>query len=407
MAIAEREVKNKRDANGKLTGRSGKVYDVNIKYKSGEKYKTYSQKGFSTRRDAQEHEAAMRIKLGNASYVPASATQRKLTVEKYMESWIEKHSKANLRRNTEISYRSLIKNHINPHLGNVPLCQVTAAMLDELYGDLKEEGLSSSTIRYVHRILRVALEHARKYHYIENNPAKDIITRFGKPGKTPAPYTVEQMRSLIDKTADIQWKLVFILSGLYGLRISEVLGLRWCHVDLEKRTFSVVEQLPCDLPADAVFVEKMALVKSCERVLPITSATLPYFVKQRACQEQQKLDLGEKYIENDLVIARPDGSPKRRGSTSKNFGRMLKRFGMPHIRFHDLRHSAATNMHQLTGDFFTVGQILGHSLKGIGNQLNIAANLGTVTAQYIDVRVESKERILNAYHNAVFGEQPQ
>ena len=71
---------------------------------------------------------------------------------------------------------------------------------------------------------------------------------------------------------------------------------------------------------------------------------------------------------------------------------------MPHIRFHDLRHTAATNMHQLTGDFYTVGEILGHTLKGIGISLGISTNLEAVTAQYVDVRLERKQSVLQTYH---------
>ena len=74
---------------------------------------------------------------------------------------------------------------------------------------------------------------------------------------------------------------------------------------------------------------------------------------------------------------------------------------MTHMRFHDLRHSAATNMHQLTGDFYTVGMILGHSLKGIGIQLGISNNLESVTAQYVDVRLDRKQVVLDTYHRAV------
>ena len=71
------------------------------------------------------------------------------------------------------------------------------------------------------------------------------------------------------------------------------------------------------------------------------------------------------------------------------------------MRFHDLRHTAATNMHQLTGDFYTVGQILGHSLKGVGIQLGMGSNLESVTAQYVDVRLDRKRIVLEVYHNEV------
>jgi len=58
-------------------------------------------------------------------------------------------------------------------------------------------------------------------------------------------------------------------------------------------------------------------------------------------------------------------------------------------------------MHQLTGDFYTVGQILGHSLKGVGMQLGISTSLDSVTAQYVDVRLDRKRTVLDAYHNAI------
>jgi len=74
---------------------------------------------------------------------------------------------------------------------------------------------------------------------------------------------------------------------------------------------------------------------------------------------------------------------------------------MAHIRFHDLRHTAATNMHQLTGDFYTVGKILGHSLKGVGIQLGISTNLEATTAQYVDVRLDRIRVVLQTYHNEI------
>ena len=74
---------------------------------------------------------------------------------------------------------------------------------------------------------------------------------------------------------------------------------------------------------------------------------------------------------------------------------------MPHIRFHDLRHTAATNMHQLTGDFYTVGEVLGHTLAGIGVSLGLSMNFEAVTARYVDVRLERKKEVLDAYHGAV------
>lgn len=69
------------------------------------------------------------------------------------------------------------------------------------------------------------MEAARKYGYIESNPARDILTKIGKDGKTPDPYTVEQMQKLMSKSVGTEWEMIITLSGMYGLRLSEVLGL--------------------------------------------------------------------------------------------------------------------------------------------------------------------------------------
>lgn len=406
MAVSEREVKNKRNSSGILTGRPGIVYDVNIKYKSNGISKSYVKKGFPTKKDALQHEADMRLKLTSPSYIPPTSTQRKMTVEEYLAEWIERHGNANLRPSTKASYESHIRNHILPCIGSVPLAQVTPAMLDDMFQTLYAKGLSNSSVKYAHRIAGVAFEHARKYHYIESNPARDTITKFGKQGKTPDPYTTDQMKALIAHTSGTKWELPVILGGLYGLRLGEILGLRWHNVNLTEKTFAVVEQIPFGLPAGTTTVEEMAPVKAGERILPITDLTLPYFERQLALQKEQRALLesaGLVYYDNDLLIARPNGAPERRDRISAEFGQLLRRLNMPHIRWHDTRHAAATNMHQLTGDFFTVGMILGHSLKGVGIQLGISNNLGSVTAQYVDVRLDRKRVVLDTYHQSVLG----
>lgn len=246
MSILERTVKNKRNSDGEQTGKPGVVYDVNIKYKSGGTYKTYAKKGFATKRAAKQHEAVMRQKLMNPSYVPPTAPQRKITVQEYLDEWLERHGSTNLRPSTKASYGSHIRNHINPYIGDLPLSQVTPAILDDLFQKLYEKGLSGSSVKYAHRILGVAFEHARKYHYIETNPVRDTITKFGKQGKTPDPYTIEQMRALLANVNGTQWELAIILAGLYGLRLSECIGLRWSNVDFSKKLLLSLSSCPMD-----------------------------------------------------------------------------------------------------------------------------------------------------------------
>lgn len=405
MSVTARQVKNKRTAEGGSTSRAGTVYDVHIRYKTSEGYKSYGKRGFLTKKEALDHEAEMRIKLSHPGFEPIKAADSKKTVQEYLEEWIEVHGNANLRPSTLAGYKCHIKNHIVPFIGQVPLKKVTPAMIDNMIKQLYDKGLSTSTCRYAQRVLSVAFEAARKYRYIDTNPARDILTKFGKDGKTPDPYTIEQMQHLMGLAAGNEWEMIFVLSGLYGLRRNEVLGLRWDHVDLKNKRFSVVEQLPFKLPPKTTIVSEMAPTKSQDRVLPITDVTMPYFKKQLQLQQKQKelAELsGQPYYNNHLVIAKPDGSPERPDGISNNFAQFLRHNNMPHIRFHDLRHSAATNMHELTGDFYTVGEILGHTLKGIGLSLGISTNMADVTARYVDVRLDRKQTVLEAYHNAMF-----
>lgn len=226
MSVTTRQVKNKRTADGGSTARAGTVYDVFIRYKTADGYKTYGKRGFLTKKEALDHEAEMRVKLTNPSYEPIKAVEAKQTVQEYLEEWVEIHGKANLRPSTFAGYKCHIKNHIVPYIGNVPLKKLTPAMIDNMLKQLSDKGLSTSTCRYAQRILSVAFEAARKYRYIETNPARDILTKFGKDAKTPDPYTVEQMQHLMALGSGNEWEMIFVLSGLYGLRRNEVLGLR-------------------------------------------------------------------------------------------------------------------------------------------------------------------------------------
>jgi len=411
MAIQPREIKNKRDSNGILTGKPGIVYDVNIKYNTPTGKKTYSKRGFAKKTDAAQHEAEMKVKLSNPTYSPIQAAQGKMRVDDYLAGWLESYGKVNLRPSTYESYKGIIKNHINPSIGHIHIREVTPAMLDGIFTKMFKNGLSQCSARNTQRVLSVAFEGARKYKYIEHNPARDILTKFGKQGKTPAPYTVQKMQQLLGYVSGTEWELPVMLGGMYGLRLSEALGLRWRNVHLEDGYFSVDEQLPFRLPPKTTIIEQMAPVKSTseggagERNLPITEATLPYFLRQKELQERQRelaKNGGIEYYENDIVIAKANGAPHRRDSVSSNFGQMLRRSDFDYIRFHDLRHTAATNMHELTGDFFTVGMILGHSLKGAGIHLGISSKLDSITAQYVDVRIERKKEVLDTYHNALY-----
>jgi integrase len=232
-------------------------------------------------------------------------------------------------------------------------------------------------------------------------------TRFRDLAKTPEPYDIQEMQQLLCFAMNTEWDMVILLAGLYGLRRSEITGLRWRNIDLKLGVMKVIEQQPYGLLKNTTTISEMASPKTSDRLLPITSITKSWFEKQQELQEHHKALLaasGFTYYKNDLVIAVPNGAPVISEHISSVFAQQLRKWGCRHIRFHDLRHSAATNMHDLTGDFFTVGEILGHTIEGIGLSLGLSNRINSVTEQYVRVRLSRKQTVLDAYHSALLGE---
>jgi len=221
MAIQSRKVKNKRDASGVPTGKSGTVYDVNIKYNAPEGKKSYAKRGFLTKQAAVKHESEMRTKLSKSQYSPVQSSKGKILVMDYMANWLETYGNANLRPSTYDSYNGIIKNHINPNIGHVQMRNVTPEMLDDIFKKMYENGLSQNSARNTQRVLSVSFEGARKYRMIEHNPAREVLTKFGKQGKTPDPYTVAQMQQLMGYVSGTEWEVLVMLAGMYAMRLSE------------------------------------------------------------------------------------------------------------------------------------------------------------------------------------------
>lgn len=410
MAIRERKVKNKRNSQGILTGRSGIVYDVNVKVYENGRQKSIAKRGFATRREAELYEAQIKLELqtGSAAMV-GYGPESKQKLKEYLPKWYESYHH-NLAKSTRYSYWSGINIHLIPMLGEVSLNKLTPQMIDDMIAQLREKGLAENSVRYCHRILSSALSSAVKYGYIPNNPAKNIMTRFSKnAGRKYDKYTVEQVQQLLAFVHGNALETVVLLAVLFGLRLSEALGLRWRDVDLTHRQITLRGQIPCDLPKDAKIVSHLEPLKDRDegetRSFPITEEALPIFLRLRQEQADQrrlcKLG-GVKYYDNDLVVCKPDGAPYLQKRISSKFSSFMRSTGMPKIRFHDLRGTAGTNMYNLTGDFYAVSQILGHSVDDFAQQMGVNLNINTVTTRYVQVQEQRKLNVLTAYHQAVF-----
>ena len=296
-----------------------------------------------TKGDAERalREALHSLEMG--AYVKPS----RITVSEYLKQWCESYAVIHTSPRTAESYQMEVERHLIPALGGIPLCQLQPQQLQNYYAYALTQGrvdgkggLSARTVLYHHRILSEALNHAVKMGMVARNVAKAV-----DPPR-PRHFKIRTLASEdIPKFVEAAWGslyyVLFFTALCTGMRLGELLGLRWCDVDLDSDSLSVVQALykrrgVCRMvePKSPHSRRRIALPSSLTRLLD----------QHAAKQEAQKILLGTLLSGDDLVFAYADGRPLDPGTVTHAFSRLLKEAGLPHIRFHDLRHTHATLM---------------------------------------------------------------
>jgi integrase len=229
--------------------------------------------------------------------------------------------------------------------------------------------VSARTVVTMLVVLSSALDDAMKEGLVARNVAR-LVKRPGVEHHEMASWTPEQAGTFREHVCDERLVACWLLT-LAGLRRSEVLGLRWSDVDFDAGTVSVAQ--------GRVVVEGQGTVtgdpksKRSRRALPIPPDVLAALRAFKVQQASERLALGERYPDATLVAVNEDGSPIRPETYSAEFGRLAKAAGVPAIRLHDVRHTAATMLldrrHHTVGDGQVVGTRPGHHAKGVRPRL--------------------------------------
>ena len=402
MAVYKREVKNKKEKSGKPTGKKGFVYDVAFRYKdeSG-KWQPYGKRGFFDEVEALTHQKEMREYFEKSSPSDRSKLGY-FTVSEYLDYWFENYAKNAVVVNTQRGYRINIEKHIKPYIGNIVAKNLTQFDLDKLYKKLLEN-LAGSTVSYVHCTISSAWSTGMNYYEcFDTNPAFKIQTNFDtRPVEPlPEPYDTKELKILIDSMKGFgDWEFIVCMGGLYGLRRNEILGMELDHILDAMKSYHVEHQLRPDFSRNDKIVVSQVKKNVSDRVLPITEITIPFFERQLERLDMYKRENPD-FVDHGLLVCRADGFPHDARGISGDWKVLLLKLGLRHIRLHDLRHTAATNMHALTGDFYTISGILGHTLRGMGNHIGFIP-VQNSTPTYITIKPETKYKMLNKYHKAV------
>lgn len=288
------------------------------------------------------------IKKNYDKYIPLivtkSETKDKL-FENYIKDWLESY-KHNLEENTYDSYFTIVTKISEYFSGkNITLENLKPINIQEFYNSLYKKGLSTNTVLHYHANIRKALSMAVKLDIILSNPA-DKIERPKKVQFIGDFYTLDELHLLFEKAKDDPLELVILITSFYGLRRSEVLGLKWSSIDFEKNIITIKHKV---VQRNAKKNRSMLLKdktknKSSYRSLPLLPIIAEVLKKHKEKIKENKKICGDSYITDyeDYICVDSMGKLFRPEYVTDHFRLLLKNNNLRHIRFHDLRHSCAS-----------------------------------------------------------------
>lgn len=246
----------------------------------------------------------------------------------------------------------------------VTLAQVEPSHIRALHDSIFKDGCNANTFIHYHTIVRKALQYAVKNELIPKNPA-DMVDR-PKMGKYVAEYYNEdELAMLLEATRKDSIAVVIQLAAYYGLRRSEVLGIRWSAIDFQRGTSSINHKVT-EGKAEGqtvVYAEDKLKTKSSFRTLPLIPEVRTLLQETKERQEYHRRLFKKSYDNtySDYVCVDEMGKLFRPNYITDHFGYLLKRYKFRKIRFHDLRHSCASLLLAQGIPMKAIQEWLGHS----------------------------------------------
>jgi len=308
---------------------------------------------FKTKGEAQEWLRSMQAKLDRGyDYQGAKGS-----LGNYLTEWLETN-KVSLRDMTICHYEQVIRTHILPRIGSSPLADLSLAKVERFYSELVQAGVGIRTVRIVHAILHRSLGKAVRYGLLMVNPAH---------GSTLPKYQHAEMR-VLDESQVVQflvaahgshYEALYYLAINTGMREGELFGLRWSDLHWNTGVLYIQRQVQTVPGKGKVFVEPKT--RAGRRPVKLGEGVLQKLRVHKEQQALQKVFAGSQWKENDLIFPTRIGTPEDPGNLRKDFLKILEKACLPHIRIHDLRHTAASIMLNRGVPIIVVSKRLGHA----------------------------------------------
>jgi integrase len=281
-----------------------------------------------------------------------------LTFQEYLTRWLANSVRDTVRSTTYERYEQITRKHIVPEVGRVKLKALTPAHVRGLYRKKLEAGLSPRSVQYVHVTLHKALKQAVRDGLVPRNATEAV-----KPPQVRReeirPLTPEQVRMLFGAAKGDRLEALYVMAVTTGLRQGELLGLKWDDVEVEAGTLQVRRTLTTAKGGPVLSAPK---TKASRRTVKLSQTALEALRSHLERQLDEIDRVGSLWCENGLIFASEVGEPlDRRDITTHRFKPLLRRSGLPKIRFHDLRHTCATLLLSKNVNPKVVSEMLGHA----------------------------------------------
>lgn len=305
--------------------------------------------------------AAKLAEAVRAQGIDKSGAGMRMRTDAFLAQWLEA-TKPSLRFRGWQRYEELVRLHILPALGHIPLARLGPADLQRCYAMATTKRSSPRTVLQIHRVIHTALVQALRWELVVRN-----VSELVDPSRTekyePQTLEADQVRRLFAAAAGSRFEALWVLAATTGMRQGQLLALRWRDIDLAKGALAVTGNLQ-RLPGEGLTILEAKTARSRHQVLigPLAVATLQ---AHRDRQAAARLRAADTWEDRDLVFATAIGRPVDAHEVRPIFYRLLAATGLPRVRFHDLRHPAAT---LLLGEGIhpkIVSEMLGHSTVAI------------------------------------------
>ena len=317
-----------------------------------------------------------------------------LTVGELLDQWLTYKEREDVKPNTLRSYRDTARLYLKPHLGKTKLEKLRPLDVEHLLGWLRQDGKSAAQMAYTLRVLKMALKQAVLWQLVARNAA-DAVRPPRRQSAELQVWTSAQAASFLQVSEAHRLHAAFFLALMTGMRRGEILGLKWEDIDWERRRLRVRHNL-VEVRSEAVAGKMHAgrqTVSSVRAVLqtPKTSAsrrnvalspgTLQKLREHQQRQDREKALLGPDWDDQGFVFANVFGGSTEPRALYGWYRQIVAEAGLPAIRFHDLRHTAASLMIQNGISAKTVSDRLGHA--------DVAFTLRVYAHLYDDQREEA------------------